>query len=86
MSELSQSYVMPGTTNQKNVASPYQKVTLAPIVLVWLTRRPRPAFAVFQPPLPPVQLYPPCAPGSPQEMPEISVQLGAWIRPPPPTT
>jgi hypothetical protein len=31
MGELSRSYVMPGTTNQKTVASPYQKVTVAPI-------------------------------------------------------
>jgi hypothetical protein len=31
MSELSQSYVIPGTKNQKNAESPYQKVTVAPI-------------------------------------------------------
>jgi hypothetical protein len=31
MSELSQSYVMPGTTNQKTVETQYKKVTLAPI-------------------------------------------------------
>ena len=31
MGELSQSYVMPGTTNQKTVETPYKKVTVAPI-------------------------------------------------------
>lgn len=31
MSELSQSYVIPGTTNQKTAESPYKKVTVAPI-------------------------------------------------------
>src|SRR5205807_613229 len=31
MGELGQSYVLPGTTNQKTVESPYKKVVVAPI-------------------------------------------------------
>jgi len=31
MGELSKSYVLPGTTNQKTVETPYKKVTVAPI-------------------------------------------------------